>query len=199
MGLSERRSRRSRTFIDCSGWPWLTSILFAPPITAATDGSVRRGWVGITKGGFVCCAISTLARVAVDWKRSARQPTGAVWRWRNSAEWSCSKVHGKPPPTIPARRPASRKWTWTRKISLPGSRRRRGSEIAAQEVGGRGQSATWRSSADYAVRDGRGDPRGRKSGGGSGADSPTWPARAEGEKRFRSAIRNPYAAIHKVA
>ena len=30
-----------------------------------------------------------------------------------------------------------------------------------------------------------------------GRMSPTWPARAEGEKRFRSAIRNPYAAIHK--
>ena len=44
---------------------------------------------------------------------------------------------------------------------------------------------------DYAVRDGRGEPRGRKSGGGSGADNPTWPARIEGEKRLRSATRNP--------
>ena len=33
--------------------------------------------------------------------------------------------------------------------------------------------------------------RSRKSGGSSGADSPTWPARTEGEKRVRSLIRNP--------
>ena len=35
--------------------------------------------------------------------------TGAVLRWRNSAEWSCSKGHGTQRPTIPAHRPASRK------------------------------------------------------------------------------------------
>ena len=60
-----------------------------------------------------------------------------------------------------------------------------------EQLAGDGQSATWRSIGDYAVRGGRGDPRGRKSGGGSGADNPTWPARAEGEKRFRSLTRNP--------
>ena len=40
---------------------------------------------------------------------------------------------------------------------------------------------------------------GSPANGGWGADNPTWPAGAEGEKRFRSATRNPYAAIHKVA
>jgi len=85
------------------------------------------------------------------------------------------------------------------KISLSPSLRRRDSGTTVGAVGGRGQSVTWRLRMDYASPGGRGDPCGRKSGGGSGADSPTWPARAEGEKRFRSAIRNPYAAIHKVA
>src|ERR1043166_1434761 len=51
----------------------------------------------------------------------------------------------------------------------------------------------------YVVRGEPGDPRGRKSSGGFGVDNPTWPVCAEGEKRFRSATRNPYAAIHKVA
>src|ERR1035441_10721199 len=87
---------------------------------------------------------------------------------------------------------------WMRKISPACWRHKRDSEATVRVTGGRGQSATWRSSGDYAVRGGRGDPRGRKSGGSSGADSPTWPARAEGEKRVRSAIRNPYAATHKV-
>jgi hypothetical protein len=45
--------------------------------------------------------------------------------------------------------------------------------------------------SDYAARGERGDPRGRKSGAGPGATNPRWPARAEGEKRLRSATRNP--------
>src|ERR1035441_987615 len=70
---------------------------------------------------------------------------------------------------------------WMRKISPACWRHKRDSEATVRVTGGRGQSATWRSSGDYAVRGGRGDPRGRKSGGSSGADSPTWPARAEGQ------------------
>jgi len=41
------------------------------------------------------------------------------------------------------------------------------------------------------VRVGRGEPRGRKSDSGSGADNPRFPICAEGEKRVRSLIRNP--------
>jgi hypothetical protein len=69
--------------------------------------------------------------------------------------------------------------------------RRRGIEATVRAGGGRWLVARWQSSADYAVRDEPGDPRGRKFGGDSGADNPTWPARTEGEKRFRSATRNP--------
>src|SRR5258708_5462766 len=43
----------------------------------------------------------------------------------------------------------------------------------------------------YPGRDVRGAARGWKAGGGSGADNLTLPTRAEGEKRVRSAIRNP--------
>ena len=55
---------------------------------------------------------------------------------------------------------------------LPG-RRKKDSETTARAVDGRGQSARWRSRKDYASRGERGEPRGRKSGSGSGADSPT--------------------------
>jgi hypothetical protein len=68
---------------------------------------------------------------------------------------------------------------------------KRGSEGAALAGAGRSPFAASRSSADYAARGERGEPRGRKSGGGEGTDNLTWPARAEGEKRFRSLTRNP--------
>jgi hypothetical protein len=129
-------------------------------------------------------------------KRPAHQPTGVISRWRSSAGWSCSKGHGRLRLNHADVRRGGRRG---RKISQFPGRRRKDSEATARAVGGRGQCVRWRWTMDYASRGERGDPRGRKSGGGSGADSPTWPARAEGEKRFRSAIRNPYAAIHKVA
>src|SRR6266481_2409017 len=49
----------------------------------------------------------------------------------------------------------------------------------------------WQSTRGYAARGEPGDPRGRNRGGISGMDSPSRPARTEGEKRFRSATRNP--------
>ena len=69
--------------------------------------------------------------------------------------------------------------------------RKRGSEAIAAVTGVRERGEWLLSSVDYVVRDVLGDPRGRKSGAGPGATNPRWPARAEGEKRFRSAIRNP--------
>ena len=189
--MFKRRSRLSRRFIDWFGRPLLASDPFGPSIMAGIAGSALTDWAGITKVGFVCCAISMAGRVAVDCKRPALRQTGVVLPWRSSVEWSCSKAYGKPRRTIPAHKPASRKWTWKLKISRSPWLRRRDSEATARVVGGRWQSARWRSSEDYVVRGGRGDPRGRKSGGGSGVDNPTWPTRAEGEKRFRSLIRNP--------
>jgi hypothetical protein len=67
----------------------------------------------------------------------------------------------------------------------------RGNEAIAAVTGAPGSFATSRSSTDYAARGAPGDPRGRKSGAGPGVANPRWPARAEGEKRFRSATRNP--------
>ena len=49
----------------------------------------------------------------------------------------------------------------------------------------------WQSTRDYVARGEPGDPRGRNWGGILGMDSPSRPARAEGEKRFRSATRKP--------
>ena len=62
-------------------------------------------------------------------------------------------------------------------------------EVVAPE-NAQSRFGSWRWSTDYAAPVERA-PLGWKSGGGPGADSPRFPTRAEGEKRFRSAIRNP--------
>jgi hypothetical protein len=82
------------------------------------------------------------------------------------------------------------------------------SQSATDKTGSKGVAATetwqslcgaWQSSRDYVARDGSGDPRGRKPGRGWGAHNPTFPTWTEGEKRFLSATRNPYAAMQSVA
>ena len=82
---------------------------------------------------------------------------------------------------------------------FPETTHKRDSAVVAAATDGPERCATSRSSRDYAVRGGPGDPRGRKSGAGPEAANPRLPAWAEGEKRFRSATRNPYAAMHSVA
>jgi hypothetical protein len=69
--------------------------------------------------------------------------------------------------------------------------RKKGSKAVAAASGAPERCVASRASADYAARGVCGDPRGRKSGAGPGATNLRWPARAEGEKRFRSATRNP--------
>jgi hypothetical protein len=49
----------------------------------------------------------------------------------------------------------------------------------------------WQSTRDYAAPSVPGEPRGRSWGGILEAGRSTSPARAEGEKRLRSATRNP--------
>ena len=127
---------------------------------------------------------------------SGLEAIGSPANWRCMAVEKLSRVElfegaWQAAPTTPARRPASQKWMWTWKISLPGSHRRKDSGITAQEVGGRGQSATWRSSADYAVRRAPGEPRGWYSAGIRAARSSNPPTRAEGGKRLRSITRKP--------
>lgn len=69
--------------------------------------------------------------------------------------------------------------------------RSRDNRAVAVVTGAPGQFVELQSIVDYAVPGVRGEPRGRKSGAGLGIWNPRWPARAEGEKRFRSATRNP--------
>jgi len=122
---------------------------------------------------------------------------GAASRSRNSLKSNCAWAHGIPS-HIPSGRPAS-----TKSISIPTLSpemiRSRGSEAIAAVTDAPERSATSQSNADYVARDERGDPRGQKSGAGPGAANPRCPARAEGEKRFRSPTKNPYAAIQRVA
>jgi hypothetical protein len=64
---------------------------------------------------------------------------------------------------------------------IPRAIRKTDSEAVAAAVAVPGRYATSRSSADYAARDERGDPRGRKSFAGLGVMNPGWPALAEGK------------------
>jgi hypothetical protein len=114
---------------------------------------------------------------------------GVAWPWRNSAKWSCALTRGTPS-HAPRSRPALMKSISIPTLS-PAMIRKRGSDAIAAVTGVREPGEWLRSSADYVARDVLGDPRGRKPGAGRGASNPRWPARAEGEKRFRSATRNP--------
>ena len=80
------------------------------------------------------------------------------------------------------------KWIATWKLSLDATRRT-DSEAVAGAINAPVRSATLRSSVDYAARPG--EPRGRKPGAGGGTEKSSFPARAEGEKRFRSVTKNP--------
>src|SRR6266849_2766886 len=73
-----------------------------------------------------------------------------------------------------------------------------GSMEAAAPGIGRSGCAKWRSNAGYAVGRESFAPRGRKLAGIQAARSPRWPTWAEGEKRLLSAIKKPYAAMHKL-
>jgi hypothetical protein len=90
----------------------------------------------------------------------------------------------------PNGRSASMKWISISTLSSEGTRKR-GSEVTAVLTDAPACSVTSQLSGDYVARGERGDPRGRKSGSGLGTRNLRWPARAEGEKRFRSATRNP--------
>ena len=114
---------------------------------------------------------------------------GVAWLWRNSAKSSYALTRGTPS-HAPRGKLASMKSISTPTLS-PAMIRKRGSEAIAAVTGVRERGESLRSSTDYVARDVLGDPRGRKSGAGPGATNPRWPARAEGEKRFRSATRNP--------
>jgi hypothetical protein len=68
---------------------------------------------------------------------------------------------------------------------------KKGNEATGAAMSAPKECASLRSSVGYDAQGVRGDPRGRKFGAGLGTTNLRWPARAEGEKRFRSATRNP--------
>jgi hypothetical protein len=102
---------------------------------------------------------------------------------------NCVRMRGTPG-HAPGGRPAWMKLISILTISLEETRSRDNAAIAAT-TGAPEEFAESRSSADYAARGVRGEPRGRKSRAGPGTTSPAFPARAEGEKRLLSATRNP--------
>ena|SRR5215831_5556331 len=147
---------------------------------------------GIEKEDFACCAISAPVKAGADCTRWARLPTGVGLGW--VGETQQSQVSGRclahSAESFAALPPAWLKRISRRKI-IPSAIHRKDIEGVARVGTGPGSSSVWQSNGDYAARGEPGDPRGRKSGAGPGATNPRWPARAEGEKRLRSATRNP--------
>lgn len=92
--------------------------------------------------------------------------------------------------TTLARKAVSYGLKWTSRITRMSSRKT-GSEAIGRAEAGQFPFGASQWKLDYAARGGPGEPRGRNFGEGWGTDNPTWPARAEGEKRFRSLTRNP--------
>jgi hypothetical protein len=135
------------------------------------------------------CAISSPAVATVSRWPQKTGASGVVSPWRNLAKLSCVWAHGRQSHD-PNGRPALMKSISILTLSSEGIRKR-GIEATAALSDAPVCSVTSQSSADYVARDERGDPRGRNAGVGLGTANLRWPTRAEGEKRFRSATRNP--------
>ena len=103
---------------------------------------------------------------------------------------SCWTVVGGQRRTIRALPPALRRPTSTPRI-IRSAIHRRDIEEGARSAVAQGWLSASQSNSDYAARGERGDTRGRKSGADLQLTNPSCPARAEGEKRLRSATRNP--------
>lgn len=135
-------------------------------------------------------AISLEGAAACAWRRRETEwAVGAVSPWTSSVKSSCARAIGAPKHAQTGK-VALRKSSSMPTLSLE-TTRKKGSEAIAAARGAPERCVALRSSADYAARGVRGDPRGRKFGAGPGATNPRCPARAEGEKRLRSATRNP--------
>jgi hypothetical protein len=129
--------------------------------------------------------------------QSGLQPVGSPANWRCVALEKLSRVN-----EVSGRNLAHGTEAFAPCVLRSGNRYRRGkiipSAIHKKDIEGvagagvgQGSFSGLQSNWDYAARGERGDPRGRKSGAGPAATNLRWPARAEGEKRFRSATRNP--------
>src|SRR4029078_13143467 len=93
--------------------------------------------------------------------------------------------------TIHALHPASSNLILMPRI-IPSAIHRRDIEEVDRAAVGQEWFSALQSNSDYSARGERGgDPRGRNSGAGSRLMNLSCPTRAEGEKRLRSATRNP--------
>jgi hypothetical protein len=167
----------------------LAGSRWQPPMS---DNRGSSGLMSVTESQADCtfCAISStgVATVPSRWLQKV-EASGVVSRWRNSAKSNYVWAQGTRS-HAPVGRPALMKSISISTLSSEGTRKK-GSEVTGVLTAAPERSVTSQSSTDYVVRGERGDPRGRKSGVGLGTTNLTWPARAEGEKRFRSATRNP--------
>jgi hypothetical protein len=178
-----------RRFMHSFAWRPLEDSRWRQAMMAYFGCFVPMCWVG-NQASSVCCAISLAEVAIVAWRwRREESVAGAVSPWRNSAKSSCARTHGTPS-HVPRGKPALMKLTSMPTLSRKKTRKK-DREAVASARGAPERGAALRSSEDYAVRGGPVDPRGRKSDAGPRAANPRWPARAEGEKRFRSATRNP--------
>ena len=163
------------------------------PVAATYDGQPRLlcPHVGGRKSGrwHVLCYQFGGGSNSAESLAPEAEASGVVSRWRNSAMSSCGWAHGTQS-HAPISRPALMISISIPTLS-PEMTRTRGSEVTAAPTDAPERSVTSQSSADYVARGERGDPRGRKFGVGLGTTNLRRPARAEGEKRFRSATRNP--------
>ena len=149
-------------------------------------GSVHMCWVTKSRANIECSVTSTTEQATEDPSQAPKQESGVASRWRNSGAssyWMASGEQNLTPPSV-----ASDTW---KSIPTIIRIRRMGNKKVAEAGSVPFGFGEWRSSWDYGVQAGRGEPRGRKSDGNSGTDSPTSPARTEGGKRFCSLIRNP--------
>ena len=124
-----------------------------------------------SQAGCICSAISLEETAPVAWVwRQKERAAGAASPWRNSAKLSCARRHG-----TPSHAPRG-KLALMKSISMPTvsqqNVRSRDSEAVAAASGAPERCVAWRSSADYAARGVRGDPRGRKFSAGLGVTNP---------------------------
>jgi hypothetical protein len=173
---------RSCAMPQLAGSRWQPAMMDNPDSSALMLGAENQA-AGMS------CAISLEEVATVSRWPQKTGASGVASRWKNLAKLSCVWAHGIQS-HAPNGRPALMKSISILTLSSEGTRKR-GSEVTVALTDAPKRSVMSQSSADYVAQDERGDPRGRKCGVGLGTTNRTWPARAEGEKRFRSATRNP--------
>ena len=144
------------------------------PVAATYDG--QTGLLCPHVGGrksaectFSAIRLEEVVIVPSRWRQKV-MASGDASRWRNSPKSSCVRMHGVPS-HVPRDRPALMKSISIPTFSLEAIHKR-GSEatVAATSVPER---CEWsRSSVGYDALGARGDPRGRKFGGGPAATNP---------------------------